>query len=472
MLFGMRLVKTISRKSLLAFGYPKLETYHPELSVYDVGAVKVRMSPELPACQIFYPVEKDSEKDHVDDVVPYYRPEAVEALVDYLNGFGDGIMQMLNEKSHPLQNTYAIAPLMVDSNNGDSMKFPLVLFSHGLSGNMEMYSQICAQLASTGCVVAALEHEDGSASYSTKLLKDGTVEAIPYKQPLPNAEVPYSRKKVLDFRTPMLEQRVNELRRIYNYFRDEKTSVDETITTNCYDSNSRLVRKILAIADPTKLHLVGHSFGGATQLLAAQKWIMEGHDEKVQTEATTEAHPMSMRLSDSENPATTSTMTIDTSTSSSSPPIPQSVMVFDAWNFSLSDEVLNRGISIPSSPTGSTTAAPTIVSVLSEQWERTNPEKEQTLQFLRNCPPSTTYSYLARDSVHQSISDTECYLPSIVARKLENLGPSEERHQTVRAVVEEFVRRTKSSGNDCSSKKRGSDDNTLIELPLRNIHIG
>lgn len=39
---------------------------------------------------------------------------------------------------------------------------PLVIFSHGLAGNLNAYSHFCASLASNGYVVLAISHQDGS----------------------------------------------------------------------------------------------------------------------------------------------------------------------------------------------------------------------------------------------------------------------------------------------------------------------
>lgn len=49
-------------------------------------------------------------------------------------------------------------------------RFPLVLFSHGLVGTRNTYSQFCSSLASEGCVVVAIEHADGSGPC---VLRDG-----------------------------------------------------------------------------------------------------------------------------------------------------------------------------------------------------------------------------------------------------------------------------------------------------------
>lgn len=55
---------------------------------------------------------------------------------------------------------YADQPLAAPT---QSKKYPLVIFSHGLAGTRNTYSQYCTALASEGYVVLALEHRDGSA---------------------------------------------------------------------------------------------------------------------------------------------------------------------------------------------------------------------------------------------------------------------------------------------------------------------
>ncbi len=43
-------------------------------------------------------------------------------------------------------------------------RLPLIIMSHGLAGNRNTYSSLCAELASHGCLVLSIEHADGTAS--------------------------------------------------------------------------------------------------------------------------------------------------------------------------------------------------------------------------------------------------------------------------------------------------------------------
>jgi len=170
-------------------------------------------------------------------------------------------------------------------------------------------------------------------------------------------------------------------------------------------------------------------------------------------------------------------------------------MVLDAWCFALSDEVLNNGIiNIPTKLKDGGDEFPPppnqtkIISILSQDWALTNSESKQTLQFLNNCnsgnsnnsnSSSTTarsnnnnvYSYYARNSVHQSFSDTECWLPTFIARKLGCRGMKEDRHITIRSCVKEFISQTQTQTQTQTQNNLNDNDNQnnniLIPFPYK-----
>ena len=402
----VRYHKYVIRKVFWALGFPKLECHHPELGEYDVGALQVRLSPDTPLVQLFYPVDGLTRTRKNRQKISYFRPKAVAGLLRFMyannmdGNIAEGILQFLQDASHPLLEQYGADPLPATKTD---TKFPVVIFSHGLSGTMEMYTEICSQLASLGCVVVAVEHADASASYTTRVDEDGSIQDLWYQLPPSNSVEPYSRQKVVNFRGPKLQHRVQELTRVYQFLQSGKK------VTYGNPADAALANAVLATTDPSELHLTGHSFGGATQLLAAQTWAMERAKKGG---------------------------TIQT----------KSVTVLDAWNFGLSEEIVARGIpNVPGDPPG-----PKVLSVISEDWI-TSTEVFTLWNFLRNSRPHCAVdSYYSKGSMHQSFSDSEAWFPMALARATNCLGKTEPLHVTIRAVVREFSTMT---GIGCGPKK-------------------
>ncbi|KAG7341570.1 platelet-activating factor acetylhydrolase domain containing protein [Nitzschia inconspicua] len=246
-------------------------------------------------------------------VVSYFRPEAVQGLVGYLRF---GLLEFLSEKSHPCCWNVDSLP---------DQKFPLVLFSHGLAGTYEMYTELCQHIASLGYCVVALEHQDGSAAYA----HDGK-KVIPYKKP--NDE-PYSRQKESAGRSN----------------NDHKNSDN---SNNNNDTNPmHLLRKVIQATDTQDLHLVGQSFGGATQMLATQQWTGKSRKKSM--------------------------------------PRPKSLLVMDSWAFALTEDVVQQGLS------KNDKTQINILSIISEDWEQNNVERLEVAEFLKSSEANTNNHILS-----------------------------------------------------------------------------
>jgi len=172
--------------------------------------------------QIFYPAAPDA-KPSQRDYMPKAKAEGLGALAGKVGKFVAPII--MSGKSPTLEGEPA------------ETKLPVVLFSHGLLGSCEMYTQTCREIASQGYMVVALEHEDSSAFIAF----DAKGEPILY-DPLPDGG---DNSKCVALRMPKLRQRANEL----------QTAVD-------------WIRSGGAGVEATDLLIAGHSFGAAGIVVA------------------------------------------------------------------------------------------------------------------------------------------------------------------------------------------------------------
>lgn len=278
---------------------------------------------------------------------------------------------------------------------------------------MEMYTALCQQMASLGYCVVALEHEDGSGAYAERAT-DGT--PVFYRRP---DDTPYSREKVVNFRKPFLAQRVREIDRVLDYLKQQQQQSASGTEPNDHDNevaSDDVVRQVLAAVDTRQgVHLLGHSFGGASMVQA------------LQDESFVRRHGDDIR----------------------------SLTLLDCWAFSLPDAALARGVRGP------------VLSLLSEAW-LTNPETTQLVELLQNTTSSheddvVVASYHVPHTVHASFSDAGHWFPGVVARRLGVRAAGERRHVTARTVAATWRRFIASGG-----KPPSEDDSTgVVEYPLR-----
>eukprot|EP00965_Chrysotila_dentata_P226968 6195725-Pleurochrysis_carterae.AAC.6 len=255
--------------SALLLFFPRL---FPRLAgPHHVGVLRARLSESVFA-QISYPAVKGTGA-----ITRYLRRPVTKGLADYLK-MRKIFFSPLTTARHPCE--FEAQPEQCGE------KWPVAIFSHGLGGCAEMYSLFSAEMASHGVVVVALEHEDGSGCFAQTIDSE---ELILYKRP----SCKYNRENVVGFRAPFLEQRCGEVR--------SAVSALQSLAAHGASDVAQLAA-LCASADLSRVHLVGHSFGGATAVLAAQQ-------------------PIGVPVA--------------------------SVALFDPWAFSLPDDALLRGVDVP-----------------------------------------------------------------------------------------------------------------------------
>ena len=142
------MLPSLASRALRLLCFPRLIERLP--GPYHVGVRRVRI-PGSVACQLLYPATGTSTRR-----TPYWRPEAIEGLADYAK-LPVALAAHLTLASHPCNE----APPPLEG------VWPLVVFSHGLGGCEEMYSQLCSFIASHGYVIFVPEHEHTKSSTHT-----------------------------------------------------------------------------------------------------------------------------------------------------------------------------------------------------------------------------------------------------------------------------------------------------------------
>lgn len=155
-------------------------------------------------------------------------------------------------------------PILTSGDNGDEGRLPVIIFSHGLWACRTTYSALCCDLASHGYIVVVPEHLDGSANMASFADQNGK------RKWLQNtfADVPVNQITMLD-RAKQLRQRVLEVRKVI----DVLESLDRgLLTQNANTVTGKAALDVGMLQTRLDLHFVavcGHSFGGATSIVAS-----------------------------------------------------------------------------------------------------------------------------------------------------------------------------------------------------------
>ncbi|XP_064196370.1 platelet-activating factor acetylhydrolase isoform X2 [Anguilla rostrata] len=164
-------------------------------------------------------------------------------------------------------------PAAMDAPFKPNGKYPLIVFSHGLGAFRTLYSAICAEMASQGFVVAAVEHRDESAS-ATFYFQEKAVSEEQNQQATKNTHAAQSNleEKWMYYRSLKTGEREFPLRNKQVKQRADECIKALDILTGINSGNS--VTNVLQSRfdwttlenslDMCRIAIMGHSFGGAT----------------------------------------------------------------------------------------------------------------------------------------------------------------------------------------------------------------
>jgi len=138
--------------------------------------------------------------------------------------------------------------------------YPVVLFSHGIGCNRQTMSQLCYQLCSMGVFVAAVEHRDGSG-IGSQAFYDGTMHEISHlRVPIDGMEY-NTRNKQVNQRSSELQMAVSLLEKI------NRGVHIQNVFDDAFKTDLTFLKGSMNLTN--HLYLMGHSFGGASVLLAS-----------------------------------------------------------------------------------------------------------------------------------------------------------------------------------------------------------
>ncbi|KAI0201054.1 phospholipase A2 [Astrocystis sublimbata] len=160
-------------------------------------------------------------------------------------------------------------------------RWPTMMFSHGLGGSRNTYSQIAGSLASHGVVVFCPEHRDGSAvaSFIRVPFQQNKFFARSQRRLVPYAQIPHDKTdEVHELRNAQLRIRLWELGLVH----EAMLSLDEGAKLNNLNKHASSLDHLsnrLKVHEPGSIIFGGHSFGAASIVQFLKSVFYSGRPE-------------------------------------------------------------------------------------------------------------------------------------------------------------------------------------------------
>ncbi|KAK9238623.1 platelet-activating factor acetylhydrolase [Lipomyces kononenkoae] len=376
---------------------------------FTVGSVEVEIPAPWPAeysaietavetlqFRIFYPA---NVQDPAKEKNPFWFPEGRrEYLKNYVTFSGRSSMLASVISRIPFVTDVTLpclsnVPLLEPPKDH---KWPIVMFSHGLGGTRNAYSQFCGSLASHGHIVVAPEHRDKSAPVS--YVRDFSAQTNLRK------EVKYQRMTEISeaariLRTYQLVQRVREIVSIVKVLLENNIELVPIGETSPIEFNWSFVE-----TRREKVLYAGHSFGAATAVV-----LVKGVYRLLEFLHLNESDVTASNSTGSEEIVTSVTLDgpIDRTDEFLRPHPSPAILLLDPWCIPIYQTM---GIPL---------TVPTIV-IMSQVFHAWSANMSLVYQLLSNSgclpatpPPPKVHLFLTKPSAHHSQSDLALLFPSL-----------------------------------------------------------
>jgi len=314
-----------------------------------------------------------------------------------------------------------------------------MIFSHGLGGSRNAYSQIAGSMASHGVVVICPEHRDGSAIASFVRIPSaqGRFFARNTRRMVPFVRIPHnSSDEVHELRNDQLRIRLWELGLVHEAI----LHIDEGQKLTNLDKNAAPLGQFagqLHVQEPGSIIFSGHSFGAATVVQFLKSVFYAGRPELEVME--------------------TSLYTPNWESSICTQVTPQNVTILlDMWCFPLVSNTTKPLFNLPlpayapSNPSFSALESPggrAILAIESEDFYKWRDHLHTTARILSPDPSSlvvappmnnmsTPYLFYVKRSVHFSQSDFALLFPWLTRKVFKSESPHRALRLNLRALLQ------------------------------------